>query len=146
MRLRGHKGGGRGALVQESFVLMVSRDVEEVRQVTDLLQARAACTLVAYERAEELAQSVPRGRPAVVILADADEPSRTGGALRWLSRRWPRCISVVVTAEADKQLELAVRRTGAMYLVRPVSQAEWQAVLDCGLRRSDATASPQELS
>lgn len=138
MRLRGHKDDGQGVLVRESFVLMVSRDGDEVRQVADLLQARAACTLVAYETAEALVQNVPRSRPAVVILTDAGDVGKAGTTLRLLSRRWPRCISVVVSDEADQELELTVRCAGAMYLVRPVSQAEWQAVLSCGLKRSSA--------
>jgi FixJ family two-component response regulator len=136
MRLRGHKGGGQGALVREPFVLMVSRDEEEIRQVTDLLQARAACALMTYESVEELVQNVPTGRAAVAILAGADQPGGADRALRWLGHRWPRCISVVVNEAADRQLEIAVRRTGAMYFVRPVSQAEWLAILDSGLKRS----------
>ncbi len=138
MRLKGHKGDGQGALVRESFVLMVSQVEEDVRRVADILQARAACALVAYDTSEELAQSVPRGRPAVVILTDAGDAGRAGTALRWLNRRWPRCTSVVVSEASDKQLETAVRSAGAMFVVRPVSQAEWQSILDCGLKRSEA--------
>ena len=109
MRLRGHKGGGQGALVRESFVVMVSRDGDEVRQVADLLQARAACALMAYETAEELVQNVPRGRPAVAILADAGEAVHAGQALQWLSRRWPRCTSAVVSAEPSTSMPIGER-------------------------------------
>ena len=146
MTLRGHKGDGQGALVRESFVVMVSRDGEEVRHVAGLLQGRAACALMAFETAEELVQNVPRGRPAVAILADAGAAGHAEQALLWLNRRWPRCTSVVVNDQTDKRLEMAVRRAGAIFMIRPVSGAEWQAILDCGLRRSGATTSLTELA
>ncbi len=63
------------------------------------------------------------------------QSDKVGTALRWLGRRWPRCISVVVSGAADRQLEVRVRSFGAMYVVRPVSYEEWLAILDSGLKR-----------
>ena len=138
MSRKGHKGNGQDALVRvASYVLMVSSDGELVRDVADLMRAFKACALVTFESVEVLVQSVPRSSPALAILADAEPQGGTERALGWLKRSWPRCRSVVVSAAVDKRMEVAARRCGALYFVRPVSQAEWLAILDIGLQRSE---------
>lgn len=146
MGLKGHKGTGQDALVRgATFVLMVSSDAQDVRLVADLMRAYQACALVTYESIEQLVQSVPKGCPALAIMAVDADRAGTDRALGWVRRCWPRVPSVVISEVADTQHEVVVRRAGALYVVRPVSQAEWLAILDIGLRRSEiATAKIRE--
>jgi hypothetical protein len=137
MSLRGHKGTGQDALVRgATFVLMVSSCVEDLRQLAEAMQEYRSCKLVTVESIEQLAQCVPNSCPALAIVADDADQRGTERALVWVRRSWPRCRSVVVSGTAERQFEIAVRGTGSLLVVRPVSQAEWLAILEFGLGSS----------
>ena len=82
-----------------------------------------------YRRAEDMQSSVPVGKVGLVILATEDEPFVTHRTLRWLKRRWPRSAITVVGDTGCGAEELVARQGGANYLTRPVSPAQWLAVL-----------------
>ena len=135
MKRNGIKGVSPDALVRSvPLIVIVCRRVEEVEELTSLLGGEDIGRLLNYAEVGDLALNAPRGEVALVIFANAMTPEGASRALRWLNRHWPRCLGAVVTDEGTAELETAVRSRGAMFFVRPVSNAEWRSMLSVGLR------------
>ena len=112
-----------------ALVVMVCTDMREADLVgRQLMEVNTGC-LVTYRRAEDMKLNVPAGRIALVILATEDRPQKMREALRWLRRRWPRCVITVVGDTGCGVEEMVAREGGAAYLTRPVSPEQWLAVL-----------------
>ena len=114
---------------ERTLVVMVCADMREADLVgRQLMEVNTGC-LVTYRRTEALRLNVPAGRIALVILATEDRPQTMRQTLRWLRRRWPRCVITVVGDTGCGAEEMAAREGGAAYLTRPVSPEQWLAVL-----------------
>ncbi len=110
-------------------ILMACADASEADQVGRRIgQLKSGC-LVTYRRAEDMLSNAPRSRVALVILATDETPTRLTGMLSWLRNRWPHCPLTVVGTEGGGSYELSARSGGALYLTRPVSDGEWDAML-----------------
>ena len=109
--------------------VMACSDMQEAVQVGRCLSELNMGCLVTYLKAEDLVLNAPAGPVALVILATDDSAAVLGRTLVWLRNRWPGCpISVVGNAGCGDH-EMAARENGAMYVTRPVRDAEWSAIL-----------------
>ena len=116
-------------------MVMACADLSEADHVgRQLLELNMGC-LVTYRRAADLMYNAPAGKVALVVLATRDELPMIRRTLRWLRNRWPKCSVTVVGDEGCGEHEMVAREGGANYLVRPVSQPEWSAVLRHALGR-----------
>jgi len=91
--------------------------------------------LVTYLKAEDLVLNAPSGPVALVILATDDSAAVLSRTLGWLRTRWPGCPVTVVGNAGSGEHEMAARQHGAMYLTRPVRDAEWSAILSHAIGR-----------
>jgi len=112
------------------IVMVCADDEREADQIARLLTEFDNGCLVIYRRAEDLWSNGPAGKVALVILASAHSPSGTRRTLKWLRERWPRCPVTIVGDSGCGDHEMAAREGGAIYLTRPVSHEQWQAVLN----------------
>jgi DNA-binding NtrC family response regulator len=126
-------------------IVMVCEDIAEAARVGQILLQVNSGSLITYCRAEDLIFNCPRGRIALIILANRDQPEAMERIIDWLRRQWPHCPVVVIGDAGSRELELAARKGGATYLVRPVSPDEWGALLGHALTVKDQVASKERL-
>lgn len=140
MRPRGAKRSV-GVPTGQACVVLVSTDVEDLQAVGDELQQLGG-RLVAFNRVEDLQYNPPAGRVVLTILAASGSLQRLSRALSWLRTHRPRCSVLVVGDTGCDRQERVARGGGALYMVRPVSAAQWRAVLEhalpAGVRTSPA--------
>jgi len=108
---------------------MACSDMQEAVRVGHCLSEQNTGCLVTYLKAEDLVLNAPSGPVALVILATDDSAAVLGRTLTWLRSRWPNCPITVVGDAGSGDHEMAARQHGAMYLTRPVRDAEWSAIL-----------------
>ena len=109
--------------------VMACSDMQEAVQVGRCLSEENMGCLVTYLKAEDLVLNAPNGPVALVILATDDSTKVLGQTLTWLRNRWPGCPITVVGDAGSGEHEMAARQHGATYLVRPVRDADWSAIL-----------------
>ncbi|MCD6303518.1 MAG: hypothetical protein J7M21_00980 [Planctomycetes bacterium] len=119
-------------------VVMACSDMREADEVGRLLSEQNNGCLVSYMRAADVMLNQPSGRVVLVILATNDPPDVLGRLLDWLRNRWPGCPVVVVGDAGGGPCEMAARRGGATYLLRPVRREEWRAVMSRALALAGA--------
>ena len=117
-------------------VVMACSDPREADEVSrQLAQVDSAC-LVTYFRQQDLMLNSPAGKVAMVILATEDSPAALRGMLSWLRRRLPHCPITVVGDAGAGEYEQVAREGGAIFVVRPVFQEQWAAILS-GVTRGE---------
>ena len=115
--------------------VMACSDMQEAVQVGRCLSELNMGCLVTYLKAEDLVLNAPAGLVALVILATDDSTAVLRRTLIWLRNRWPGCPISVVGNAGCGDYEMAARENGAMYLTRPVRDAEWSAILSHAFSR-----------
>ena len=115
--------------------VMACSDMQEAVQVGRCLSELNMGCLVTYLKAEDLVLNTPAGPVALVILATDDSTAVLRRTLIWLRNRWPGCPISVVGNAGCGDYEMAARENGAMYLTRPVRDAEWSAILSHAFSR-----------
>jgi len=108
---------------------MTCSDMQEADQVSRCLSELNTGCLVTYLQAEDLMLNAPGGKVALLILATNDSPAMLRQTLRWLRNRWSGCPITVVSDVGSGEHEMAAREGGALFLVRPVADRQWSAIL-----------------
>ena len=116
------------------LVVSIGCDDVEAKHLAGLLGGFRAGRLVAYGKVNDVVQSPPRGRAALVILAGLQASEGIGRTVQLFRRRWPDAAVVVIGQAGADACEIAARVAGALYFVRPLSDGQWHALL------SDAVA------
>lgn len=111
------------------YVVMACEDMGEAEIVGRKLLQMNIGILVTYRRLADLVDNAPAGKVALIILATNDRPSVLKPVLDWLRNRWPRCPITVIGDVGSGEMEMAVRQGGASYMIRPLSDDEWAALL-----------------
>ncbi len=127
-------------------IVMVCANMSEAEEVGRQFAKLDIGHLVTYRRAVDFVHNAPAGRVVLVILASRDNPAMIARTLRWLRRRWSRCVVAVVGDGGCNDFEMAARQGGANYLARPVSSQQWSALLRHALRQFDRKAAEEEVS
>lgn len=122
-------------------IVMACEDLDEANQVSHQLLQVNRGSLITYRRAEDVISNSPAGRVVLIILAGSDDPEAIGATLTWMRHRWPYCPVAVIGDTGGGSLEIAARKGGASYLVRPVSPQQWAGLVQCVLKVSDRVAS-----
>ena len=126
-------------------IVMVCVDADEASLVgQELLQVNSGA-LLTYRKVEDILSTAPAGRVVLVILAGNEAPVAVDKALATMRHRWPRCPVVVIGEPEDRELELAARRGGASYLIRPVRHQEWTALVQHAFGKRNQVASEEEV-
>lgn len=113
----------------ERCIVMACDDHDEAERIGhETLQLNNSC-LRAYEGLWQLVETPPREHVVAVILATHDDPETIRQALQWARHRWPRCSVTVVGDVGGQGHEMAARENGANFLTRPVTLAQWRAVV-----------------
>ena len=110
-------------------ILMASRDQGEAHAVGQEVLKVGSGWLRTYCRTSDLMEYPPNCAVAGVILATGDEPEEIEESLKWARRRWPHCPLTVVADSGGDEHELVARRNGASFLTRPVTAAQWSAIV-----------------
>ena len=118
------------------LVVLVGHEEPEVSRVAGLLGGIRSGRLVAYDKVEDVAQSPPRGRAALVVVAALQSCEGTRRALEAFKRRWPQAALALVGDAGAARQERWARVAGAMYFVSPIAPAQWQALLRDAAARS----------
>jgi hypothetical protein len=114
---------------QSLCIVMTCNGLAEAAEVSKQFSQVNTGSLVTYRRAEDVLLNSPRGRVALIILADSDDPERLERTLAWMRHRWPHAPIVVIGERGGGQLELAARAGGASFLARPVRSDQWAAMI-----------------
>lgn len=115
-------------------IVMACDDAAEAAQAGRALLKVNSGLLVAYPSAGEILLNRPAGKVVLVVLAGPDDPETVERTLKWMRHRWSHCPVAVIGSGGDRALEMAARRGGASYLVRPVSDQAWEAVIGHAFR------------
>jgi len=115
---------------------MACGDSLESSQVGEMMISRMTeGRLITVDRAMQAAFLRPCGRVTLVILDGCEGSALLTPALQRIRRRWPEASAVVIgPSRGEPGLELAARRGGASFLIRPVSRETWQALLSHAAR------------
>jgi DNA-binding response OmpR family regulator len=109
---------------------MVCDDDDEAQEIgREISKVNTGC-LRTYWDLFDLIETPPQGRIAAVILATRSDPETMRQTLQWMRHRWPRCPVTVVGDVGGEEHELAARENGANFLTRPVTSAQWRAIVD----------------
>lgn len=111
-------------------IVMACDDAAEAAHAGQALSKVNSGLLVAYRMAGEIMLNLPAGQVVLVILAGPDDPQTVERTLKWMRHRWSHCPLAVIGSGGNRTLEMAARRGGASYLVRPVSEQTWEAMID----------------
>jgi DNA-binding NtrC family response regulator len=110
-------------------IVMACEDHGEAEAIDrEMLQVNTR-RLRAYESLWQFRENPPREHVAAVILATSDDPETVRQALQWTRQRWPHCSVTVVGDVGGEAHEIAARENGANFLTRPVTSAQWRAVV-----------------
>jgi DNA-binding NtrC family response regulator len=124
---------------------MVCVDADEASLVgQELLQVNSGA-LLTYRKVEDILLTAPAGRVVLIIMAGNEAPVAVDKALNTMRHRWPRSPVVVIGEPGDRELELAARRGGASYLVRPVRAQEWTALVQHAFGKRTGVTSEEVL-
>ena len=108
---------------------MACEDPDEPQQIGhEIRQLNNSC-LRAFDGVWQFMENPPREHVVAVILATRDDPETMGQALQWMRHRWPHCPVTVVSDVGGEGHEMAARQNGANFLTRPVTLAQWRAVV-----------------
>lgn len=111
------------------FIVMACDDPDEASQVgQELLQLNSG-RLRVYDGIWQFMEHPPREHVAAVILATRDDPETMGQTLQWTRHRWPRCSVAVIADTGGDGHEMAARENGANFFTRPVTSAQWRAIV-----------------
>jgi len=130
---------GKGPIVPTRclpLVVLVGHDEPEVSRVAGLLGGIRSGRLVAYDKVEDVAQSPPRGRAALVVAATLQSCEGTVRAVEALRRCWPDAALALVGDAGCGRQECWARAVGAMYFVSPIAEAQWRALLEGAVAKS----------
>jgi hypothetical protein len=108
---------------------MACDDRDEAEQIgQEISQLNNSC-LRAYDGVWQFMESPPREHVAAVILATHDDPEAIGQTLQWTRHRWPRCPVTVIGDVGGEGHEMAARQNSANFFTRPVTSAQWRAIV-----------------
>ena len=110
-------------------IVMACRDDSEARAVDqEVLKVGTGWLRMCY-RVSDLVDFPPDCAVAGVILATDDDPEQVDQGLQLARRRWPHCPLTVVADCGGDEHELVARKNGASFLTRPVTTAQWGAIV-----------------
>ena len=124
---------GKGPIVPTRclpLVVLVGHEEPELSRVAGLLGGIRSGRLVAYDKVEDVAQSPPRGRAALVIAATLQSCEGTMRAVEVFRRRWPDAALALVGDAGAVWQERWARAVGAMYFISPIAPSQWRALLE----------------
>ncbi len=105
----------------------------EVQQLAQaVLQSNSGC-LVTFQRVTDLLHNSPAGKLSMIIVSSEGQADTLGEGLGRLRHRWPHCPLAVVGGLGSGAHELVARQHAAVYLTRPVTQAQWLALVSAVL-------------
>jgi FixJ family two-component response regulator len=108
---------------------MSCTEESEAHQIGHALLQQKTGVLITYRSAMELIHNAPSGAVAMVILAGRECPTEMREVFGWLKRRHPHCPVAVIADTGAGEEELAARVGGAIFMTRPVDDAQWSALL-----------------
>ena len=106
-------------------VLSIGLSPRELKNLSGSVGFEQAIRIRSCEKIEDVLESIPTGSINLAIVSGAGDKNRIRWTLRWLKRRWPSCLNVVVGEE-----EQVARESGAMFFSGTISEYEGRSVLD----------------
>jgi hypothetical protein len=101
----------------------------EAQEVGQQLSQVNNGSLITYRRADDILLNIPRGPVVLIVLAGDDAPQTIESTLLWIRRRLPRSQVAVVGNVGGGDLEMTARKGGAIFLSRPVTSQQWEALI-----------------
>ena len=106
-------------------VLSIGLSTEELKNLSGSIGFEEAIRIRSCEQIEEVLESIPAGSMNLAVISGTGDKNRIRWTLRWLKRRWPNCLNVVVGQE-----EQIARENGAMFFSGTISEYEGRSILD----------------
>ena len=114
-------------------VALVCAGGYEVQQAAQaILQSNNGC-LITFQRVTDLLHNCPVGKLGMIIVSSEGQADTLKDGLGRLRQRWPHCPLAVIGGLGYGAHELAARQHAAAYLTRPVTQAQWSALVSAVL-------------
>ena len=116
-------------------VALVCAGGSEVQQAAQaVLQLNNGC-LVAFQQVMDLLHNCPVGKLNMIIFVSSQGQAESiEDGLGRLRQRWPHCPLAVIGDLGGGAHELVARQHAAAYLTRPVTQAQWSALVSAVLK------------
>lgn len=128
--------------VEGPRIVMLCAELRDAEPMARSLEKLNSGSLLTYDRHEQLRLNPPVGEVAMFVIVDRESLESITGTLRWLGRRWPRAVRVVVGETGSGRQELTARMGGAIYLVYPAPQEQWQSLVRLAVQSANRAGTP----